>query len=284
MAASTPQRTSESVNGADKAGRQYWDNVWARAELPLAVNPFLPGLAHYIERKFDDYFRRALSERTTRAGRLLEIGAGRSPWLPYFARRFGLEVHGVDYSDVGCRQALAILERENVAGGVTCADLFSPPAELLEAFDVVVSMGVAEHFRDTAACISAFARFLRPGGLMITSIPNFAGTLGWLQKALNRPVFDVHVPLDRRALGSAHRAAGLDVVSCDYFLVANLSVVNLENLAGTRAHVALTRLGSWVSKAVWMTEGALPAVARPNRWTSPYVICLARKTLPPVAG
>jgi len=53
-----------------------------------------------------------------------------------------------------------------------------PPDHLLGAYDFGVSFGVAEHFEDTAECLAAFRRFLKPSGILFTAIPNLAGLLG----------------------------------------------------------------------------------------------------------
>ena len=120
-------------------------------------------------------------------------------WLPYFAKEFAFEVYGIDYSEIGCQQAKQILEYEGVNGKIVCADFFSPPGSMLKAFDVVVSFGVLEHFEDTTACIAAFSKFLKPGGLLITNIPNLCGLNGLIQKMINRSIFDIHVPLDKKS-------------------------------------------------------------------------------------
>jgi len=66
-------------------------------------------------------------------------------------------VHGLDDSPLGVEQTLARLRRSGIDGEVRCADLFDPPSEWLGAFDIVSWFGVAEHFRDTSAAISAAA-------------------------------------------------------------------------------------------------------------------------------
>ena len=115
-----------------------------------------------------------------------------------------------------------------VEGRIVEGDLFSPPKEMLEAFDVVVSFGVVEHFDDTTAATEALGRFLVPGGTLVTVIPNLGGSLiALIQRFVNRPVFDVHVPLDHRQLADAHRAAGLELRTCGYFLGVNWNVVNI---------------------------------------------------------
>lgn len=260
----------------DKAGRAYWDRIWENDALPGAVDPHARSLNNYVDGEFHRYFRKAFSSVDTRNQRLLEIGCARSAWLPYFNKEFGFEVYGVDYSEIGCQQAAQVLHNEGVEGEIVRANFFSPPEHLLETFDAVASFGVVEHFDDTAACIAAFSRFLKPGGFLVTIIPNLTGTMGLIQKAVNRPALDVHVPLDRVALEEAHKDGGLEVVSCDYLLFGSWAIVNIELWRGKPFFGAAIRLRSWASKAMWAAEKAIPLL-RPNRLTSPYVACIARK-------
>jgi SAM-dependent methyltransferase len=197
-------------------------------------------------------------------------------WLPYFAKEFGFEVYGIDYSEVGCQQAKQILENEGVNGEIVCADFFSPPGSMLKAFDVAVSFGVLEHFEDITACIAAFSKFLKPGGLLITNIPNLSGLNGLIQKMINRAILDIHVPLKRDAFMQAHQINGLRVVSCDYFLFINLGVLNVENLRGGLVYKA-ARLRSWINEVVWIFERVVPWL-KPNAWSSPYINCVAVKS------
>jgi 2-polyprenyl-3-methyl-5-hydroxy-6-metoxy-1,4-benzoquinol methylase len=262
--------------GPDKAGKAYWDHNWENREIPTAIDPRAKSLDNYANRTFHECFHKTFSSVDTSRQRLLEIGCAGSAWLPYFAKEFGFEVRGIDYSELGCRQAAQVLENEGVEGEIVCADFFSPPEFMLGDFDVVWSRGVLEHFEDTAACASAFSRFLRPGGLMITIIPNLSGVLGLIQRMINRPVFDMHVPLARSDLKEAHRSSSLEIISCAYFHFADLNVINIENWRGTPFYRVGTRLRSWITKAMWMAERTIPLL-RPNRWTSPYIVCVARK-------
>ncbi len=111
---------------------------------------------------------------------------------------------------------------------------------------------------------------------IITVIPNLAGVLGSLQKALDRSVYDVHVPLDRLRVAGAHREAGLEVIRCDYFLFANFCVLNVENWRHGAAYKSVVRLCYWISKVFWLAEEFLP-LFKPNPWSSPYINCVARK-------
>jgi 2-polyprenyl-3-methyl-5-hydroxy-6-metoxy-1,4-benzoquinol methylase len=259
----------------DKAGKQYWDKAWGTYDMPKEVNPRHGGLPNHINRRFHEYFYKIFSGVDTQGKKILEIGCARSVWLPYFSKEFGFNVTGIDYSEIGCQQAMQILSKAEVKGEIVCADFFSPPGSMLKAFDVVVSFGVLEHFKDTTACIAAFSQFLKPRGLLITNIPNLCGLNGVIQKMINRAILDVHVPLKRDAFMQAHEINGLRVISCDYFLFINLGVLNVENLRGSLVYKA-ARLRSWINEVVWIFERSVPGL-KPNPWSSPYINCVAVK-------
>ncbi len=259
----------------DRAGKAYWDSAWEREELPVAVDPDDLSLNNYVNRQFHQLFERVLP--ADRSGlRLLEVGCARSRWLAYFAAH-GFEVSGLDYSASGCEQARWLLDRAGLKGEIVEGDMFAPPEHLVGGFDVVVSFGLVEHFTDTAAAQAALARFLKPTGLMLTLIPNLArgSLLSLIQRFINRPVFDVHEPIDRRQLARAHERAGLRVAWCRYFLSANWTVLNIAEWRHARLRSAVMRTFSAISKVTWLLERRglrLP----PNRLTSPYIVAVAR--------
>lgn len=262
----------------DKAGKSYWNHAWENTPLLKAVDPHARGLNNYVNRKFHEYFCQAFCSMDTRGKRLLEIGCARSAWLPYFGKEFGFKIYGIDYSEIGCQQAMQVLSNEGVQGKVMCADFFSPPESMLEKFDVVVSFGVVEHFEDTAACIKAFSKFLKPNGIMITNIPNMVGLNGLLQKRLHKQIYDIHMLLTKEGLINAHIKAGLEIIQSDYFLPANFSVINIHGWKKRGAtYKVIVHLRSWFSKAVWIAEGYVPIV-RSNWLTSPYINCIAQKS------
>ncbi len=259
----------------DKAGKSYWDCTWEHAYLPETINPFRPGPNHYIDRKFHDFFERIFADKETKNSKLLEIGCARSVWLPYFAKEFGFRVYGIDYSETGCQQAMQLLSNQGIKGEIVCADFFSPPESMIGKFEVVISFGVLEHFQDTQNCITAFSKYLKPEGVMITNIPNLTGLIGLIQKVINRNVFDIHVPLSPERILEAHQKNGLEVISCNYFLSANFGVLNFENLKGSALYTWILQLFCWLNRAIWFTEKLIPI--KPNRWSSPYINCVAIK-------
>jgi 2-polyprenyl-3-methyl-5-hydroxy-6-metoxy-1,4-benzoquinol methylase len=265
----------------DKAGKKYWDEAWNEAVLPIIWDPRKPGLNNYVQKQFHEYFSHAFKFLEPIHGKkLLEIGCARSATLPYFAKEFGFEVTGIDYSEVGCEMAQAILEEEGIKGTVLCEDFFTPSDTLKEQFDVVVSFGVAEHFQDTAGCISAFSRFLKPGGIIITNIPNMVGIVGYIQKVINRPIFDIHVPIDKEALLREHKKLGLKLLNCNYFMSTNFGVCNLNGIPVGKPvwyikKIIIAMLAR-LSMVLWLLELKVGKF-KANKFMSPYINCIACK-------
>src|SRR5881394_4082416 len=170
------------MTAGDRAGGTYWDGVWRNAEIIAPADPGITGRNNYVERRFAEFFRHALGDG--KGKKLLEVGAANSAWLPYFAIHQGFNVAGLDYSDGGCAQARAVLQRAGVAGTITCADMFDPPEALVGAFDSVVSFGVVEHFERVEDAVRAVATFCSPGGIVATVVPNMTGLIGALQRRL----------------------------------------------------------------------------------------------------
>jgi SAM-dependent methyltransferase len=259
----------------DIAGRDYWERVWRDRRRPSFVDLSGPGARDYPRKCLYSFLRSVLAGEQTRGKKLIEIGCGNSVWLPHFARYFGYDVFGLDYTPSGCARARAILQHAGEEGTIIEGNLFDPPAELVGDFDVVTSFGVVEHFRDTAACLAACARLVKPGGIIITEIPNLSGLLGWLQKLIDRQVYDVHVPLDRRQLALAHAQAGLSVIQSRYLVTVNFGALNWSGYRQAIHRIA-ARLCLYPSAGVWVLE-ELGMPSLPNRLTSPYIVCVARK-------
>jgi 2-polyprenyl-3-methyl-5-hydroxy-6-metoxy-1,4-benzoquinol methylase len=267
----------ETLSGQDKAGTRYWDQLYTTDRKVRAIDPHDTSLRNYVACQFHRYFVRHLSAMESK--QLLEVGCGGSQYLPYFAKEFGLQVTGLDYSEPGCKSAARLLATEGITGNIVCANMFEPPPSLRRKFDVVVSMGVVEHFVDTPACIAAISNLVKPGGLVLTFTPNMYGFMGTLQKLFDRELFDKHVPLSRELLRRAHEKAGLSVLECDYFLSNNFFVVGLpprlQSSIGEKVKKLLMRCLHYISGAVWMLETSFHTF-RPSKMMSPYIVCAAR--------
>lgn len=258
----------------DKAGKAHWDQTERNGALAIEAFTPTPGLRGFARRQWHKMFVETFGPSTA-GRRLLELGCGGSAYLPYFAREFGFEVTGIDYSEGGCAQSRSVCDRHAIAAEIVCADFFNPPPQLRGTFDAVVSFGVVEHFSDTNSTVAHFARFLAPGGTLLTVVPNMQGLSGAGQRWLNSEVFDKHEQIDPVRLRDAHLAAELEIVRCDYFLNCNFGVINIGGNATAVKRHAFRALQA-TTGAVWAAETLLGS-PRPRRVLSPYAICIARR-------
>ena len=212
---------------------------------------------------------------------MLEVGCADSIWLPYFARELGFRVAGMDYAEDGCRKAMATLQEAGVDAPVYHADLFNPPASLVGQFDVVFTYGLVEHFVDTQSALSALAAFCKPGGHLLTLVPNMTSAMGRLQRCLDEPVYRVHVPLSLGALVCAHDGIGLKVDLAERLMSINFGVLSAAASADRYAMRVIKQclhrslLASMLP--IWWLETYGIRLFPRSGALSPYFAVLARK-------
>ncbi len=262
-----------------KSTVDYWDENWRRTSDDETF-ALLNERRGYYWRRMERVFKKSFAELETAKCSLIEIGAGASEWLPYLHRRFGFTVAGLDYSDLGCRRARDILARTSTPGDIYQADMFDPPPGLGQKFDVVVSFGVVEHFADTASTLAACSAYARPGGLILTLIPNMRGLYGWIYRIFNRKVYDIHVPLSLKELKRAHADAGLEPVLHEHIL-GMPGVIDRYRDEPVAFRRLVRKVAFQFSRVTWALEERGWGMPE-NPFTSPYMVCVARK--PPLTA
>jgi 2-polyprenyl-3-methyl-5-hydroxy-6-metoxy-1,4-benzoquinol methylase len=269
--------TREPPNdGERKSTADYWDENWRRASDDEGV-PSMSERDCYYWRRMERALEKSFAGLDASNSSLIEIGAGTSEWLPYLHHRFGFSVVGLDYSEVGCKRAQDNLARTSTPGNIYHADMFKPPTELHEKFDVVVSFGLVEHFSDTTSAIAACSAYAKPGGLIFTLIPNMSGLYGWLYRIFDRKVYDIHVPLTLKDLRKAHRNAGLALI-LDEHILGVPGVIDRQRVEPVLIRKLLRKVVFHFSRIAWALEERGWGVPE-NAFTSPYMVCVARKQL-----
>lgn len=267
-------------NIVDKAGEQYWTNAWEHMQLAPPLNPHSKNINNYPFTLLHNVLTKYFSSMDCKGKLLLEIGCGNSVFLSYLNKYFGFKISGIDYSQYACEQTKKILERDKVEGEIIFGDAFNPPSELIGKFDVVCSFGVVEHFDNTAETLREFSKFLKPGGLMLTEVPNLSGVTGYFQKKFFKPVYDIHVPMDKKYLDNAITKSGLELLSSEYCHAVNVDVVLFDTKSRAKFYMLkkiFIRLLRYVTKIIWLVEMMITPL--PARKTfSNFIISLARKT------
>ena len=193
----------------------YWDAHWRSVELPVTVD--VQGNRTF--RAFHRVFRRFLPDGKNASYSLAEIGCTPGRWLIYFAREFGYQVSGCDSSEMG----LAITKANLEMSGVQPSDLWlwdieEADTSKTEAFDLVVSLGVVEHFQNPLPVISNHVSMLKEGGYLVLEVPNLRGANGIVQSWINPEKLRLHTTtiMSRSWFGDVATRFGLRVVYLDY--------------------------------------------------------------------
>lgn len=138
--------------------------------------------------------------------RALDVGSGTGSNLRLLAELGFSGARGLDPSDTAIRWC-----REKGLGPVEKGDLCHLPFAG-ESFDVVLATDVLEHVHDEARAVAELSRVLRPGGLLLVTVPAFRSLWG-LQDEVSH-----HLRRYRREeLVTRLCDGGLEVVKSFYF-------------------------------------------------------------------
>lgn len=179
-----------------------------------------------------------------------------------------MAVTGIESSPVGAEMTRRNATAANTPLRLLEADFFD--ASIQDRFDVVWSAGLVEHFDDLATPLLRLRELIRPGGLLITAVPNLNGSVyAWLQRRINRAVLDVHRVVAPADLSRAYLELGLEVAEVGYFGTWNLEVVNFTGHRSSQV---------WANRIDRLTGRVLGATrARTeSQLLSPYVVAVGR--------
>lgn len=244
----------------------------------LRRQPLLPDTERLRDQRILAIFREHGNLR--RESRVLEIGCGKSMWLPYIARELGCRVAGIDIEPYAAELASANLAGAGMSGEILCRDAFDigQNRDLFGKFDLLYSMGVMEHFEDAAERLALLSNYLKSGGRIITTVPNLQGVNWLLQRYASLRRLHMHVVYDKRRLAGIHRRANLRVLAAGYvgfydgFVSApDATTAPLRRRIHGRLCWASNMLG-----AAWIRAGG-SHLAPEIKWFSPHVFCVASR-------
>ncbi|HXI00419.1 MAG TPA: class I SAM-dependent methyltransferase [Sphingobacteriaceae bacterium] len=241
--------------------RNFWESFW-RSKKDL----IFPVKKDYV---FGDIL--AVKSKEVHAKTAIELGGFPGYYSIYFKKHLNLDTTLFDYfisKDI--INELLMANQLNVNDiHIIEADLFNFQPD--QQYDMVSSFGLIEHFGDTKDIISRHVQFLKPGGMLFITLPNFRSVNGWVQKTFDRSNYDKHNirSMDPQFLSSIAHELGLKEVKAYYH--GGFSVW-LEN---QKQHTPLTRT---LVKLLWYA-GKIPTklFGFESRMLSPYIILLGKR-------
>ena len=184
-----------------------WDRPLRETEL---YDPARRDVYNFIDETKVNHLRPLLPP----GGSALEVGAGSGRLLIRLGRERPYRLVAVDYAPYAVRAVRENLRRSARPGDALFGDALALPFADA-SFEVVLSGGLLEHFREPGAVIGEMTRVLRPGGLFYAHIvPRRLSLYRWSERG--RMARDEHLAagiyesdLPKRAWVALARGAGL---------------------------------------------------------------------------
>ncbi len=263
------------------ASEKLWKEgggYYVETEEQLQRSPILPNPKRLSDRRIMALFDRYVN--WSASPRILEIGCGRSPWLAYLGQRSNCTVIGIDIEPYAAQLTRANLAGARARGDVLCRDAFDLQAnkDLLGQFDFVYSRGVMEHFDDATRRAALLYQYLRPGGRVLTLVPNLQGINSALQRFADIERYRMHVVYNRAKLARMHEDAGFNTLAAGYVGFADgyltASQPNTPALR-RRIHDRICWILGMSTEAWCRTVGRLFAPEMP--WLAPHVFYVGER-------
>lgn len=165
------------MNLADSA---FWDKLYFN--LPMRIAPRHKPVRQWIEQWVPPG-----------SGTCLEIGCYPGRYLAVFGE-LGYSLSGIDLtSHVLDRLPEWLVSSGYNLGDFHQEDFFDYCSQTEQRFDVVCSFGFIEHFTDWDYVLELHASLVKPGGLLVVSVPNFRGRFQrWLHELLDHDNLERH--------------------------------------------------------------------------------------------
>lgn len=246
------------MENKDLAGKNLWD----KKNLPNTKMGTDKAII------FDDLFKQLAGEFKNK--NLIEIGAIPGNFCVFFNKNFGCHVTGLDYGDK------TLFEGTMQQYGVTDYDFID--ADFLDyqsdtPYDIVISHGFIEHFSDTENILKRKISLVKPGGYLITTVPNFTRLQYIFHYLFDRDNLRNHntdKAMDKSFLEKVIKNNGFEIKFSQYSKDSRFWITD----SGKKWRRPWELFAKSIGKIL---NTALSGVA--SKYTSTYLIIIAKKTI-----
>jgi SAM-dependent methyltransferase len=241
--------------------RQFWTNYWESK----------PDLVILIEKNY--LFHQQLEEivKTNKVQTAIELGGFPGYYSIFLYKYLGVSTTLFDYfihPDI-LKKVLNKNGLDESEIPVIENDVFHYHPE--QKYDLVLSCGLIEHFKDTKDIIERHLEFLKPGGTLFITLPNFRSVNGWVQKTFDRDNYLKHYIecMDTKYLAAILEEVGMKSIKSSYFGKYSVWLENKDQKSGlTKAFI----------KSIWFIGKVVTKVLPfESKLLSPYIVLEAKR-------
>ena len=241
--------------------RNFWANYWeSKKDLAFKVP---------VNYTFYQLIQQIVKDRKIKSA--IELGGFPGYYGIFLKKYHSIKVSLLDYfvhpkilNDVLILNDLSVNDFEIIE-----TDLFTYQPQ--QKYDLVLSCGLIEHFKDTKDIIAKHVPFLNEAGILLITLPNFKGVNGWVQKNFDQYNFDKHHLECMNPVFLAQIAKDLGLKNVEAFYYGKFSTW-LENREDKAAIIKL------FVKVIWYVgKIATKMVSIESKMLSPYIVLKATK-------
>lgn len=240
--------------------RNFWVSFWeSKKDLIFDIKQ------DYV---FGDILGKLIKENNIKSA--IELGGFPGSYSIYLKKYYQLDTTLFDYfihpaiiQELLARNGLKQDDIDIIEG-----DLFNYTVS--RQYDMVLSLGLIEHFTDITDIIKKHIQFLKPGGTLFLALPNFKSVNGWVQKKFDPENYDKHNIdcMDPDLLINIVRNLGLTDVKAGYYGKFSIWLENKEQKSV---------LAKAFIKMLWLSGKAFTKVfSADTKSLSPYIILQAK--------
>jgi SAM-dependent methyltransferase len=242
----------------DKA---FWANYWESKT----------GLAFNVPSNYTFYKLLGQIIKENKPETAIELGGFPGYYAIFLKKYYGLNTTLFDYyiHQGVLKQVLNANDLTENDIEVIEGDLFNYQPQ--KQYDLVLSCGLIEHFNDTKDIIARHLPFLKPGGTLFITLPNFTGINGWVQRKYDINNYEKHniSSMDPQLLKAYCKELGLKNIEAYYYGKFSIWLENRQQQ---------TALVKTFIKALWLTgKIATKIIPVENKKLSPYIVLKAVK-------
>lgn len=242
----------------DKLTSEFdWEQYWSKHNIQK-INRII----------FDDLFKKYFEINSNL--KCIEVGCVPGNYLAFLHKNFGYKIYGIDY----LRGMEEIIKKNFELNNVTNYHIYNTDFtkfQIEDKFDIVLSVGFIEHFKNYEEIIKKHISLLNKNGILFIATPNLKYGQYLLHRLLDNKNLKKHnlEAMNPKKIKEILEKNNLKILYSGYYKSFKFWVENIEkrNFLIKKIIILIILIGQYFFKHVNI----------PNRYFSPFIVNIAKK-------